>query len=167
MDTVKLKKIVISTLIVVFILAPALLFADEPDFGGELKYTPGYIAQYPEIGQKVIIRLLGEYPYYTPPLSGLLIPSSRLERSSFDKKSLTFTATYYHRGRYKYSYTSRTADAEAFYNSREEKLLKKQLGQISASALSKRQQDKAGGLLSLNIPIKSKTFEGILEKNCS
>jgi len=156
-----LKKTVISTYIVVFILVPALILADGPGFRGELECPPGYISPYPQIERKAIVRLFTEYPYYTRPLSRMLSHDSRLERSSFDNNSLTFKATYYNKGRYKYSYTSRTADADAFYYYREKELLKKQLGQIRATALSKRQQDKAGGLLRLNIPIKSKTFEGI------
>lgn len=155
-----MKKIVLSTLVAVLVLTPALIFAEQPGFWGKLDGS-GYIAQYPRIEHKGIIRIYSGEPYYTNPLSPLLSHDSRLERSSFDNNSLTFTGNYYRVGGHKYSYTSRTADAKAFYSYREKELLKKQLGQIRASALSKRQKDKAGGLLSLNIPIKSKAFEGI------
>ena len=83
-----MKKILFSTLIVVSLLIPAALFAEEPGFRSKLEYPSGYIAAYPTIEQKAVIRIFYDKPYYTEPFR-LLRHESRLERSSFDNKSLS------------------------------------------------------------------------------
>lgn len=98
-----------------------------------------------------------EIPEFRMPFS----TKSKVERSSFENKSLTFGAAYYRKGKFIYEYTPRTADAHSFMEYRREAVLEKKLGESRARALAKEQKDKRGGLLSINIPIKSKAMESL------
>ncbi|MCX6828855.1 MAG: cell surface protein SprA [candidate division Zixibacteria bacterium] len=91
-------------------------------------------------------------PYSTP---------LRVARSDFENNTLTFTGHYYKSGEYAYEYTPRSVDARAFLDYRRQLTLSQKLQESSSRALSKEQRQKEGGLLSLNIPLKSKAIESL------
>ena len=86
---------------------------------------------------------------------------ARVIRSSHERQSLTMGAQYYHTRKYDYEYTPRTVDARGFFGYRRELSLEKELSRMQASALTKLQSDKAGGLFNISIPIKSKAVESL------
>jgi len=134
------------------------LFAGEPEFSYGLKYPPAYIASYPERSTFPVISIT----YQTFPKFRMIYSSSpRVTRSSFEDNSLTITGAYYKKGKYLYEYTPRSVDARAFMEYRRKQAIARKMSEFHSKALAKEQKHKKGGLLSVNIPIRSKAVESI------
>jgi len=82
-------------------------------------------------------------------------------RASFERNTLTFSGYWYKNVHYEYPYTPRTVDADSYLQYRRRTTLDERLSEFQARALAKEQKDKRGGLLELNIPIKSKAVESL------
>lgn len=132
--------------------------AAEPGFKALLSSPEGFIAPIPDNDIKFQISLDG---ISFPPFKMLFQSDSRVTKSSFENQTLTITGQYYNKGNYIYDYTPRTVDAASFMEYRRKLWLSSKLSEIRSLALSKQQKQKAGGLLAVNIPIKSKTFESV------
>jgi cell surface protein SprA len=133
--------------------------AEEPRFQASLEYPKStFIAPIPSDAPRLLISMAGSL--YRP-FKRFYETTLQVTRSDYETSSLTFGGDYYKKGNYQYSYTPRTVDAPSYMQSRRKFWLKGQLSELSSKALSKQQREKAGGLLSVNIPIKSKTFESV------
>ncbi len=144
--------------LVVFLLGRGLSSAAEPTFDASLNYPAGYIAPLPADAEKFLISLDG---INYPPFKKLFEYKPQITSSSFDNQTLTITGQYYKKGNYIYEYTPRTVSAPDFMEYRRRQWLSGKLSEFRSQALSKQQKQKAGGLLAVNIPIKSKAFESV------
>jgi len=150
-------------ILVLLVLIPVLVFGSEPGFNEKLK-TPNtsFISPYPDEWDDPVISLdlNEEDPAFNYKL--VYLPPSRVDTSSFAEKTLTFKFVYYRLGRDEsFYYVPRTVDAVDYMEFRRRSTLRRDLSQVRAEALSKEQRDKQGGLVSINVPIKSKTFQSI------
>jgi len=136
----------------------ANLLAGEPQFDFELKSPPGYIAQYPERFSYPVISITYQK---IPELDMIYSSPPRVTSSNFEENTLTITGAYYKKGKYLYEYTPRSVDAEAFSEYRRRQALARSMREFHSQALAKEQKEKKGGLLSVNIPIRSKAVESI------
>ncbi|MEW5924918.1 MAG: cell surface protein SprA, partial [Candidatus Zixiibacteriota bacterium] len=91
----------------------------------------------------------------------MYVGNVQVDRSSYEHKSITFTGSFYKKGRYSYYYTARSVDADDYLKYRNRMNLKNDMRETSNKALAKEQKDKAGGILAINIPIKSKAMESL------
>jgi cell surface protein SprA len=140
------------------LIGPAYLFAEPPAFNYSLEYPSSYITAYPSENVKPIVSI----SYYNlPKLKRIFETSPLASRSSYEDHTITFTATFYKKLDFIYNYVPRTVDASAFMRYRMQANLERKMSEFRARGLSKEQRQKAGGLLSVNIPVKSKTFESI------
>jgi len=156
-----LRRLFYTAIIFVFVLAPLILSAKQPGFYADLGYPSAYISPYPELTERFLIALNPGDSYQVRSFRRIYTSRVKTIRSSFDDNSLTFSGSYYKKGEFEYEYTARTVDAAAFSEWRRRYNLEDELVQLRALALTKAQKDKAGGLLSFNIPVKSKTFESV------
>jgi len=135
-------------------------FAEEPALRGSLLEPISMISPYPQISktQKKIVSLTyTEFPKFRMRFATKV----KVIRSDHESSSLTFGSYYYKNRKYEYDYIPRSADAETFSSYRRRQLLSHNLSEMNSKALSKLQKDKRGGLLQVNIPIKSKVMESI------
>ncbi len=143
---------------ILLLIGPDYVNAAEPGFRASLDSPEGFIAPIPDNDTKFQICVDG---ISYPPFKMLFKSNPRVTRSSFENQTLTITGQYYDKGNYIYSYTPRTVDASEFMEFRRKQWLSGKLSEIRSLALSKQQKQKAGGLLAVNIPIKSKAFESV------
>lgn len=129
-----------------------------PGFHQELQYPPAYISPYPK---ETSVFSASITPKEYPELKRMYIGNVQVDHSSYEQKSITFTGSFYKKGKYSYYYTPRAVDADAFMEYRTRLNLKNDMRETSAKALAKEQKDKAGGLLAIRIPIKSKAMESL------
>jgi len=133
-------------------------YSEPPGFTASLRVPDAYISPYPEEKPSFIISLQRQKP---PEFRKVFEIKPRVERSSFDENTITFTGAYYKKNNYMYEYTPRTVDATAYNQWRRDAILDMRMSESRAQALSKQQRDKSGGLLAINIPIKSKAMESL------
>lgn len=136
----------------------ANLLAGEPKFEFGLKTPPGYIAPYPVRFSYPVVSLTY---LELPKLRMTYSTKSQVTRSDFDDNTITFVGAFYKKGRYLYEYTPRSVDADAFSEYRRRREISRRMSDIHSQALAKEQKEKRGGLLSVNIPIRSKAVESI------
>ncbi|UCD95050.1 MAG: cell surface protein SprA [Candidatus Zixiibacteriota bacterium] len=74
---------------------------------------------------------------------------------------MTFSAAFYKKALYVYEYVPRTVSGPGYFQYRKERVLEEKLRDARIRSLSKDQRDKRGGLLAINIPIKSKAVESL------
>jgi hypothetical protein len=123
-----------------------------------LSYPSSYICPYPGETVELTAALTREK---LPQFNAILQSNPRVERSSFEDTSLTFSGAFYKKSLYVYEYVPRTVSGPAFFDYRKELILEKKLRDSRIRSLSKEQRDKRGGLLSINIPIKSRAVESL------
>jgi cell surface protein SprA len=140
------------------LLAPAYLVAEPPGFYYLLDFPSGHITGYPAESPKPVVSISF---YNIPKLKSLFETPPLTTGSSYKNNTLTFTATYYKKLDFIYAYVPRTVDASAFLRYRLQSNLSRRMSEFRAKGLSKDQRQKEGGLLSVNIPVKSKAFESI------
>ncbi|SYZ73837.1 conserved hypothetical protein [Candidatus Zixiibacteriota bacterium] len=85
----------------------------------------------------------------------------RATEGSYQQNTITFTGQYFKHGDISSPYVPRAVDAHDYMNYRREYYLSSKLGEYRAQALTKEQKQKAGGLLAVNIPLKSKAIESL------
>jgi len=135
-----------------------VLWAAPPGFSYGLDYPSANISPYPK--EKPIYSASLSYRDY-PLLKGRLQTKINVKHSSFEYSSITFQGAWYKKGRYSYFYTARSVEARSFLEYRKKMNLRSRMIETTNRALAKDQKDKAGGLFSLNIPIKSKAMESL------
>ncbi|HDL04426.1 MAG TPA: cell surface protein SprA [candidate division Zixibacteria bacterium] len=135
-----------------------VIFASPPRFNYDLEEPPSFISPYPKEKKNFSVAL-----YYRdyPLLRGMYKTKIKVERSSFEYNSITFTGAYYKKKKFEYFYTSRSVDANAFHEYRKRLNLESRMRETTSRALAKDQKNKAGGLFAINIPIKSKAMESL------
>ena len=144
----------------VIILALRITVSAGPGFNFNLHYPPVYISPLPEAESKFNASIsYSEYEY--PRFRFTLASKPAIIRSSFNNKSLTFSGAFYKKTGFLYEYVPRTVDAESFLQYRRKTGTERRMNESRSRALAKEQRDKRGGLLAINIPIKSKTMESL------
>ncbi|MEW6014273.1 MAG: cell surface protein SprA [Candidatus Zixiibacteriota bacterium] len=123
-----------------------------------MNYPAGLIAPYPLEEPKFVISL--SYARI-PRLKRIGELPTKVIRSDFESQTITFSGEYYRSGMLAYEYTPRSVDAAEYMQRRRDLSLLQNMSDLRAQALTKDQKQKQGGLLSLNIPIKSKVLESI------
>nr|MBN2277116.1 cell surface protein SprA [candidate division Zixibacteria bacterium] len=139
-------------------MIPQWGYSAPPGFRASLETPSGDISPYPEERVRFIASISkSDYPQ----LRMIYTVSPKVDRSSFEDNTLTFTSSYYKKSVYNYEYVPRTVDATDYLTWRRSAILNMKMNESRAQALSKQQKDKQGGLLAINIPIKSKAVESL------
>lgn len=133
---------------------PTDVQAAPPQFNATLKVTTTSLSPFPAPDRKFLFALtLDEYF----PLVKLA-PGKEYEFSYNPKDTLlTYTRNY----RKNQGLIPVSSDVQAFVDRRVELNLKSMSSDINRTSLMKDQQNKAGGLFNIQIPIRSKTFESL------
>jgi hypothetical protein len=137
---------------------PLFAFSESPTFHASLQSPRTFIAPIPVDEPKFLISLDG---YVYPPFKRFYETKPLIGNSSYSRQTLTITGQFYKKGDYVYDLMPRTVNATEFMQHRRKYWLSRQLTEIRSQALSKQQKQKAGGLLAINVPIKSQTFESV------
>lgn len=126
--------------------------AAPPQFNATLKATPTLLSPFPAPDRKFIYALtLDEYF----PLVKLAPPKEYELSYDTEDSLVTYTRNY----RKDRSLIPVSSDVQAFVDRRVELNLRSMSADINRNSLMKEQQNKAGGLFNITIPIRSKTFE--------
>ncbi len=138
--------------------AGTFVSAGEPTFYYNLNTPQGFLAPFPSEDQRVVFSISNSTsprlrrPYETP---------SRATEGNYEQNTITFTGQYFKHGDINSSYIPRAVNAHDYMEYRRNYYFSTKLGEYRSQALSKEQKQKAGGLLAVNIPLKSKAIESL------